>query len=157
MPDGPRYDEDFYAWTRYQAEVLRALRTDDNRFDRENVAEEIESSGNSQRDAARSHVPRIIEHLLKMEYSPAADPRYGWMRSIVEARATLGDLLSATLRRDLEATLPKLYRDARQAALLSLLEYGEGDAAAALPPACGYTLDDILRDDWYIEPQEATK
>ena len=45
MPDGPRYDDDFYAWTQYQAEVLRRLRTDDNRFDRENVAEEIEILG----------------------------------------------------------------------------------------------------------------
>ena len=47
MPDGPRpagpdYDEDFYAWTQYQAEVLRSLRTDDHRFDREHLAEEIE-------------------------------------------------------------------------------------------------------------------
>jgi hypothetical protein len=38
MPDGPRYDDDFYAWTQYQAEVLRSMRTRDNRFDREHVA-----------------------------------------------------------------------------------------------------------------------
>ena len=42
MPDGPRYDDDFYAWTQYQAEVLRSLKTSDNRFDREHLAEEIE-------------------------------------------------------------------------------------------------------------------
>ena len=39
MPDGPGnsgpdYDEDFYAWTQYQAEVLRSMPCDDNRFDR---------------------------------------------------------------------------------------------------------------------------
>ena len=43
-PNGPQYDDDFYAWTQYQAEVLRSMRTRDNRFDRENVAEEIEDS-----------------------------------------------------------------------------------------------------------------
>ena len=32
------------------------------------------------------------------------------MASIVEARATLGDKISATLRRDAEAVLPKLQR-----------------------------------------------
>ncbi|HEY1261848.1 MAG TPA: DUF29 family protein [Stellaceae bacterium] len=48
MPDGPRYDDDFYAWTRYQAEVLRTLRTRDNRFDREHLAEEIEDLGKSE-------------------------------------------------------------------------------------------------------------
>lgn len=29
-PNGPRYDDDFYAWTQYQAEVLRSMRTRDN-------------------------------------------------------------------------------------------------------------------------------
>jgi hypothetical protein len=39
MADGPRYDDDFYAWTQYQARVLRIMRTRDNRFDCEHVAE----------------------------------------------------------------------------------------------------------------------
>jgi len=65
MPHGPRYDDDFYAWTQYQAEVLRSMAVADNRFDRENVVEEIETLGRSERDAVRSQVRRIIEHLLK--------------------------------------------------------------------------------------------
>jgi hypothetical protein len=56
VPDGPRYDEDFYAWTQYQAVVLRTLATSDNRFDREHLAEEIEDLGNSERNAMRSEV-----------------------------------------------------------------------------------------------------
>jgi hypothetical protein len=35
MPDGPRYEDDFYAWTQHQAEVLRTMPVSDNRFDRE--------------------------------------------------------------------------------------------------------------------------
>ena len=62
MPDGPRYDDDFYAWTQYQAEVLRSLKTRDNRFDRENLAEEIETVGRNERDAVRSQVRRVLEH-----------------------------------------------------------------------------------------------
>ena len=34
MPDGPRYDDDFYAWTQYQAEVLRSMECEGNGFDR---------------------------------------------------------------------------------------------------------------------------
>src|SRR5207247_10427496 len=97
MPDGPRYDDDFYAWTQYQAEVLRSLRTRDNRFDREHVAEEIEDLGKSERDSVRSQVRRILEHFLKLAHSPASDPRFDWMGSIVDARAILEDKLSATL------------------------------------------------------------
>ncbi len=155
MPDGPRYDDDFYAWTQYQAEVLRSLPTSDNRFDREHVAEEIEDLGASERNAVRSEVRRILEHLLKQAYSPAADPRYGSMRSIVEARETLQDRITPTLRHDVARTLPRLYRGARKQAELGLREYGEGAAAAALPPQCPYTLEQILAEDWYPEPPSA--
>ena len=55
MPDdlprkGPDYDDDFYAWTQHQAQVLRSMPVRDNRFDREHVAEEIEDLGKSERD-----------------------------------------------------------------------------------------------------------
>ena len=81
----------------------------DKRFDRERVAEEIEDLGKSERDAVRSQIRRIIEHLLKLAYSPAEQPRFNWMHSISDARAALEDKLSPTLRRDVEATLEKLY------------------------------------------------
>jgi hypothetical protein len=151
-PNGPRYDDDFYAWTQYQAEVLRSMRTRDNRFDRENVAEEIEAVGRNERDAVRSQVRRIIEHFLKLGYSPAGDPRYGWRGSIIDARAELDDKLSPTLRHDILASLGKLYATARKRVATDLQEHGEQDAAALLPAECLYTLDQILADDWYPEP-----
>ena len=152
MPGGPRHDDDFYAWTQYQAEVLRSMRTRDNRFDRENVAEEIETVGRNERDAVRSQVRRVIEHFLKLAYSPTDAPRFGWMASIVDARGALEDKLSATLRLDLEVSLSNLYRRARRQAELGLREHQEDDAAASLPAECPYTLDQILAEDWYPEP-----
>jgi len=65
MPRGPRYDDDFYVWTQHQAEVLRTMAVAYNRFDRENLAEEIETLGRSERDAVRNQVRRIIEDLLR--------------------------------------------------------------------------------------------
>jgi len=152
MPDGPRYEDDFYAWTQYQTEVLRTLRTRDNRFDREHVAEEIEDLGNSQRDAVRSQVRRILMHFLKLAYSPADSPRFGWMSSIIDARAELQDKLSPTLRRDIEENLTRLYGHARKQAEVELQEYGEHQAAGFLPAGCPYSLDQVLAEDWYAEP-----
>jgi hypothetical protein len=149
MPDAPRYDDDFFAWTQHQAMVLRTMAVTDNRFDRENVAEEIEDLGRSERDAVRSQIRRIIEHFLKLAYSPAEQPRFDWMASIAEARATLGDKISPTLRRDAETMLAKLYRDGRRQAELALRGYGENQAAVALPQSCLYSLDEICREDWY--------
>ena len=154
MPDGPRYDDDFYAWTKYQADVLRSVRIRDNRFDREHVAEEIEDLGKSYRDAARSQVRRILEHLLKLAYSPADDPRADWMTSIAEARDMLKDQLTPTLRNDVETMLERLYQDARHRADIALDRFGETDAAKALPITCPYSLDEIVRDRWYPEPSK---
>ena len=157
MPDGPPqkgpdYDDDFYAWTQHQARVLREMPVADNRFDRDNVAEEIETLGRSERDAVRSQARRIIEHFLKLQYSPTEAPRFGWMRSINQARAELSDKLSATLRRDVESNLGQLYEDARYDAELGLREYGEGEAARLFPAECPYTVDQILERRWYPEP-----
>jgi hypothetical protein len=149
MPDGPLYDEDFYAWTQHQATVLRTMAVADNRFDRENIVEEIEGLGRSERDAVRSQIRRIIDHLLKLAYSPAQQPRFDWMASIVDARATLEDKLSPTLRQDAGAALQKLYRDGRRQAELALRGYNEDEAAGALPQTCPYSLDDICQEDWF--------
>jgi hypothetical protein len=155
MPDGPRHDDDFYAWTQYQAKVLRELDTGDNRLDRDNVAEEIEDLGKSERDAVRSEVRRILEHFLKLAYSPAPEPRNGWMRSIAEARNALDDKLTATLLRDVQAQLGRLYQAACETAELALRDFGEADAARLFPPACPFTPDQILQRGWYPEPAAA--
>ncbi len=151
MPDGPRYDDDFFAWTQHQAAVLRAMPVTDNRFDREHIAEEIEDLGKSERDAVRSQIRRIIEHFLKLAHSPAEEPRFDWLETIDGARETLSDKITPTLRRDAEVDLANLYAQARRQAARSLHRYGEVFAAAALPQACPYSLDDICREDWYPE------
>jgi hypothetical protein len=149
MADGPRCDEDFYAWTQHQAAVLREMEATDNRFDREHVAEEIEDLGKGERDVVRSRIRRIIEHFLKLAYSRAEPPRFDRMDTIDDARQTLSDKITPTLRRDAEASLYNLYRQARRQAERSLRRHGETEAADMLPQVCPYSLDDICREDWY--------
>jgi hypothetical protein len=155
MPDGPRYDDDFYAWTQYQAEVLRTLRTRDNRFDREHLAEEVQDLGNSYRDAVRSQVRRILLHFLKLAHSPARDPRRDWMDSIIDARAEIEDKLTRSLRRDVEEMLPRLYAISRKRAVLELERHDEPDAVLSVPAECPYTIDQILAEDWYPQPDDS--
>jgi Domain of unknown function DUF29 len=152
MSDGPRHDDDFYAWTQYQADVLRSLHVSDNRFDHEHVAEEIEDLGKSERDIVRSQIRRIIEHLLKLAHSPAEQPRLDWMETIDDARETLSDKLTSTLRRDAQESLDKLYLEGRRRAARGLRRHGEPAAADALPQACPYSFDDICCEDWYPDP-----
>src|SRR5579862_3092086 len=88
--DGSRYDDDFYAWTQEQAELLRRLPTVSNHLDRELIAEEIEDLGRSELHAGQSLCEHIIEHLLKLEYSGINEPSDHWRREIVEWRIQLG-------------------------------------------------------------------
>jgi hypothetical protein len=152
MPNGPAYDDDFYAWSRYQAAVLRSLETKDNRFDREHVAEDIEDLGKSECLAVRSEVRLIPEHFLKLSHSPAGEPRTDWMVSVANTRAELEDRLTATLRQDIAANLGRIYGHARKAAEIALRKHRELGATAALPAECPYTLEEILAADWYPEP-----
>jgi hypothetical protein len=159
MPDGstpkaPDYDDDFYAWTQHQAAVLREMPLADNRLDREHVAEEIEDLGKHVRNAVRSQLRRIMEHFLKLQYSPAREPRYGWMASIVDARVEIDDAITPTIRNEVEGDLPRLYRQAKKQATASLQEYGEPEIIDRLPVVCPYTFEQLLDDDWYPEPVE---
>ena len=149
MPDGPRYDDDYYAWTQYQAEVLRTTRRADNRLDREHLAEEIEDLGKSERNAVYSQIVRILEHFLKLAYSPAEPPRYGWIASVVEARQALDRHLTPTLRNAALQKFPVLYDDAREIAAIRLREHGEDVAVDALPEQCPYRLEQVLERGWY--------
>jgi len=59
-PTGPRYEDDFFAWTQYEAEVLRSIPVPDNRFDREHVAEEIENAAAALPEAGPYTLDQIV-------------------------------------------------------------------------------------------------
>jgi Domain of unknown function DUF29 len=145
------YEDDFYAWTRNQAQALRRLAaTRPNlALDLPHLIEEVADLGTSQHDAVRGQLRRIIDHCLKLEHSPARDPRADWQETIVNARIELEDKLTATLRRGLQRRLPKLYDQARRTAAASLRLHREPEAADALPETCPWRLADLLRHDWY--------
>lgn len=145
------YERDFVAWTKEQAAELRRLREVrlNTRLDLEQLAEEVEDLGNELRFALRSHVGRIIEHLLKIELWPATQPRQKWRQSVRNARDEAEQRLTPTLRRDIEERLPKLFSRARQNVADSLEFHREHAAAEALSSLDPYTIEQILDPDWW--------
>ena len=138
------YEQDFYAWAKAQADLLRAERYSD--LDLEHLIEEIAHLGEALKRSVRSRIRTIIEHLLKLEHSPTREPRGGWYDTVLTQRSDLLDELTASIRREVERTLPDLYERARQNAAASLRKHGEHDPADALPATCPYTLDQITSD-----------
>ena len=126
------YHADLALWSAQQAKALRsAARERSNApVDWENVAEEIESLGASERRALASHVRVVVEHLMKLLLSPADAPRNGWRRTVKRARADMDAILEASpsLRRELPATISRETARARPLVADDLAERGE-DAA----------------------------
>jgi hypothetical protein len=149
-PGVPVYEGDYYAWAREQAALLRAGRYEE--LDLQHLAEEVDDLGEALYRSVRSRVRTIVEHLLKLEHSPARGPRSLWRDTIATQRSDLEDDLTPSLRRRIEAELPKQYGRARAAAARALERHGEAAAVATLPAACPYTLDKIVRDWWPNAP-----
>jgi Domain of unknown function DUF29 len=149
------YDEDFFAWSKQQAEALRAAMRDgsNQRLDLGNLAEEIEDLGKSVRRELQSQIRRIVRHLLELEHSPAKDPRRGWAESVVDPRAEIEDLLeeSPSLRTELDTDLERQTQRGIDLALRDLGLYQEVDAATiAALRATFYTAEQVL-GDWFPE------
>jgi hypothetical protein len=144
------YDEDFYAWALAQAQALRELSAArwNGPLDLDHLAEEVEDLGRAERNSVLSQTERLIEHLLKLEHARQREPRNGWIASCDDARHELERHLTASLRRELEAALPELYRRERRRTARKLRLMGEPEAAAALPEDCPYPLARLLDEDW---------
>ncbi len=145
------YDEDFCQWSPEQAAALRRLSAErwNGPLDLEHLAEEVEDLGAERRDAARSQLRQLREGCLKLQHSPASDPRAGWLDTIDHARAEISHRLTPTVLRDAEAQLPRLYAQAPRVARRALEQHGEGDATVGLPAEYPYALDQLLDEAWY--------
>ncbi len=150
------YEQDFITWTEQQARLLRraAAAGSNLGLDWGNLIEEVESLGRSERRALASQVQRLLVHMLKLEHSPARDPRPGWMETVADARSAVAGLL----RDDpgLRPRLPAIVRDelpeAVKLAAAALRAYGEEPAAATVQRRTyPLYLDDQLLGDWLPE------
>ena len=150
-PGAALYEQDFYAWTQAQAAALRTLAEQrwNGPLDLENLSEEVEDLGRATKNACLSQIERLIQHLLKLEHSPSEAPRRQWQLSCHDARRELHRQLTPSIRRIVETELAGLARAARRAAALELADQDGEQVAARLPETPGYTLDQLLDEDWW--------
>src|SRR3954468_5676892 len=109
MTTDRRYDGDLALWAEDQARALRsaAQARINLPIDWENVAEEIESLGKSQGRELASRIGTIMVHLMKLQASPATEPRAGWRETVIEQRNEIRRLMedSPSLRRSVESAI----------------------------------------------------
>lgn len=159
------YDEDFWTWTQEQAAALRARRLE--AIDWDNVIEEIETLGRSEKRAWRSHCANVIAHLLKIEHSPASRDLDHWRKEIVAWQREMHDTLTENpgMKGDLSEMLARAWKDGRRDAAEKLVEQASPDDWAAekrilrswqlrLPQECPYSLEEIAGYDPFGKESE---
>ncbi|TAF07622.1 MAG: DUF29 domain-containing protein [Nostocales cyanobacterium] len=139
------YDQDFYLWLQTTANLLESNKFDE--LDIENLIEEINSMGRSEKKELKSRLITLIEHLLKLEYwqLEKENNARGWRNTVAEQRLqielTLED--SPSLRNMLDDIFEECYQKARQYILkryqLSLNLFPEN------PP---FSVMDVLNADY---------
>ena len=147
------YDDDFYAWTQQQAELLRHGPAAANRLDYDLIAEEIEDLGRSELHACQSLCEHIIEHLLKIEYSGLTEPLDHWRDEVVEWRVQFERKQTRSIIAKLD--LPDRYRVALR--LLRRLERDVPGLMQRIPAECPYSLEQIRggEEDWFPTPRQS--
>jgi len=125
--------------------ALRRTAEDSNLpLDWENLAEEIESLGKSQRAAFRSQLRRTLRHQFKLEVFPTIEPRRGWEEAIRDARVEIEDILrdSPSMRREIDRLIAEQIPIAGNLAAADLRGHGESaDAVQARLTKGGFTAD----------------
>ncbi|MFM6521761.1 MAG: DUF29 domain-containing protein, partial [Microcystis panniformis] len=81
------YDQDFALWIEKTVKQLKS--GDLSQVDLENLIEEVESLGKSQRKAVDNFLTRLLEHLLKRCYVVLPDCYRGWEIEIRNFRKKL--------------------------------------------------------------------
>jgi hypothetical protein len=137
------YKTDYLEWIEKTVENLKAQYY--SHIDWENLIEEIEDMGRSERKSFKSNLIVVLIHLLKWQYQP--ELRCGsWKGTIVEHRRRIRDALkeSPSFKPYLEEVLTECYLDA--------LEQASAETGLPLeifPPSCLYQSSEILDSSFF--------
>jgi Domain of unknown function DUF29 len=137
------YDADFYAWANEQASLLRSGKL--SSADIENIAEEIESMGKSEKRELVSRLTILLLHLLKWRFQPSLLGN-SWRYTIKVQRRDLARHLADNP--SLSAQLPAVLEDSYTSAVL--LAAGEtGLSEATFPTVCPWPYQHVADPDFW--------
>jgi hypothetical protein len=143
-----RPNEDYYAWTQETIEKLRQGRIAE--VSMEDLIEELEDMGRSERRALESRLTVLLMHLLKWQYQPDRRGR-SWMATIDNQRLRVARLLRDNP--SLTPQLPLIGTEAYESAVLDAVAETELDKST-FPPTfeqTGWTWEKVLDKDWLPE------
>lgn len=136
------YETDYLKWIETNLQKLRDR--DYANVDWENLLEEIEDMGKSERRSIESNLIVVLLHLLKWQFQP--ERRSGsWESSIIEHRRRIRKALkdSSSLKPYFETTLSECYIEA-----LKQAKAETGLPLETFPVQCPYHLTEVTDDEF---------
>ncbi|WNN90496.1 DUF29 domain-containing protein [Gloeocapsopsis dulcis] len=88
----PLYEQDFYLWLEDTATKLKTR--DFDAIDIDNLIEEIEALGRSEKREFKNRLNVLLMHILKRVYVDSIYDNAGWERTIREQRRQIRELLN---------------------------------------------------------------
>ncbi len=136
------YDHDYHLWLEETAQLLKNRNFD--QLDLENLIEEIETLGRSERNKLISSLRLIYQHLLKWQYQPEKRSK-SWTDTIDRERDNINDYIEdmPSLKRLLDdpEAIAKAYSRGRRDAMK---ETGINN----LPKNCPFTIEQVLDSNY---------
>lgn len=142
------YETDFVEWIDKAADLLKHSKFSE--LDIENLIEEVESLGRSEKNALRSNLRVLLMHLLKWQYQ--SNKQSGsWRGSIREHRIRIQDALidSPSLKKHYTDSFGEGYSKARQ-----LAADETGLDSSTFPTECPYTPEQVLDSEFLPEGRD---
>lgn len=139
------YEQDFSLWIETTVEQLKQKKLD--KIDWENLIEEIESLGKSEKNALQSNLRILLMHLLKWKYQP--DRRSNsWSYTITEHNIRIAQAFkdSPSLKRYFSEIFDDCYQNARKLAAKET-----GLDINIFPVNCPFSQEEVLNSDRLTE------
>lgn len=137
------YESDYHQWLSEMVMLIKNRQFE--QLDYDNLQEELEALGRSEKRAVESLLEQVLIHLLLYQYW-LTEHEYNanhWQAEIVTFRNQINRYLdSKTLRNYLEQRLPKIYSDA-----IKVVKAKSG--LTILPWECPYSFEQILDSDYF--------
>ncbi len=132
------YQEDYYSWLQENAQLIREKKFSE--IDADNLIEELESMGKSEKRELSSRLTVLLMHLLKWQYQ-AVKRSTSWRNTIAVQRIDIRELLedSPSLETEISGKIAVAYEKAKLAA-----EVETGIEKQNFPAECPFSLEQIL-------------
>ncbi len=142
---GTLYEDDIIAWAEQQAALLR--RGQWSQLDIDNIAEEIEDVGKSEKRELQSRLSVLTSHLLKWKFQPTRRT-HSWQNTIREQRTAIGQYIKKT------PSLKSLMRNSNWLASVyrrAVVDTYAETALPVLPNESPWTITEILTEGVFPE------